>query len=58
MKQSRFWDSQIVSMYGGMIASELKRLKETAVELAQNKKMYAGLVYENYALEGLIEKKL
>ena len=46
------------SKYGGMSASELKRLKETEAELAQYKKMYAELAHENYALKDLIEKKL
>jgi putative transposase len=44
--------------YGGMSASDLKRLKETEVELTQYKKMYAELAHENYALKDLIEKKL
>ena len=44
--------------YGGMSASDLKRLKETEVELSQYKKMYAELAHENYALKDLIEKKL
>ncbi len=44
--------------YGGMSASDLKRLKETEVELSQYKKMYAELARENYALKDLIEKKL
>jgi putative transposase len=46
------------SKYGGMSASELKRLKETEAELSQYKKMYAELAPENYALKDLIEKKL
>ncbi len=46
------------SKYGGMQASDLKRLKETEVELSQYKKMYAELARENYALKDLIEKKL
>ena len=46
------------SKYGGMNASELKRLKETEAELAQYKTMYAELARENYALKDLIEKKL
>ncbi len=46
------------SKYGGMEASDLKRLKETAAELSQYKKMYAELARENYALKDLIEKKL
>lgn len=44
--------------YGGMSASDLKRLKETEAELSQYKKMYAELARENYALKDLIEKKL
>ena len=46
------------SKYGGMQASDLKRLKETEAELSQYKKMYAKLARENYALKDLIEKKL
>jgi len=46
------------SKYGGMSASELKRLKETEAELSQYKKMYAELAHENYALKDLIDKKL
>jgi len=46
------------SKYGGMSASELKRLKETKAELSQYRKMYAELARENYALKDLIEKKL
>lgn len=42
------------SKYGGMSASELKRLKETEAELAQYKKMYAELAHENYALKTAI----
>lgn len=45
------------SRYGGMSASELKRLKELESELSQYKKMYAELARENYALKELIEKK-
>ena len=45
------------SRYGGMSASELKRLKELEGELSQYKKMYAELARENYALKELIEKK-
>ncbi len=44
------------SKYGGMQASDLKRLKETEAELSQYKKMYAELARENYALKDLIEK--
>jgi len=46
------------SKYGGMQASDLKRLKETEAELSQYKKMYVELARENYALKDLIEKKL
>ncbi len=46
------------SKYGGMQASDLKRLKEIEAELSQYKKMYAELARENYALKDLIEKKL
>ncbi len=46
------------SKYGGMQASDLKRLEETEAELSQYKKMYAELARENYALKDLIEKKL
>ena len=44
--------------YGGMSASELKRLKEVEGELSQYKRMYAELARENYALKDLMEKKL
>jgi len=44
--------------YGGLDASQLKRLKELESELGQYKRMYAELAHENYALKDLIEKKL
>lgn len=44
--------------YGGMSASELKRLKDIEAELAQLKRMYADLALENRAMKDLIEKKL
>ena len=44
--------------YGGLEASDLKRLKETESELAKLKRMYADLALENRALKDLIEKKL
>jgi len=44
--------------YGGLEASQLKRLKELEGELSQYKRMYAELAHENYALKDLIEKKL
>lgn len=46
------------SKYGGMSPNQLKKLKETEAELAQFKKMYADLAFENNALKNLIEKKL
>lgn len=46
------------SKYGGMDASELKRIKELERELSQFKRMYADLALENRALKDLIEKKL
>lgn len=44
--------------YGGLDASQLKRLKELEREVSQYKRMYAELAHENYALKELIEKKL
>jgi putative transposase len=46
------------SKYGGMGASDLKRMKEMEQELFQLKRMYADMALENRALKGLIEKKL
>jgi putative transposase len=46
------------SKYGGMSASDLKRLKEMKHELSQLKRMYADLAIENRAMKDLIEKKL
>ena len=46
------------SKYGGMSASDLKRLKEMEHELSQLKRMYADLAIENRAMKDLIEKKL
>jgi putative transposase len=46
------------SKYGGMEASDLKRLKEMESELFRLKRMYADLAMENHALKDLIEKKL
>ena len=46
------------SKYGGMSASELKRIKELEAEHAKLKRMYADLAMENDALKELIEKKL
>ncbi len=46
------------SKYGGMAASDLKRMKEMETELSKLKRMYADLALENRALKDLIEKKL
>ncbi len=46
------------SKYGGMTASDLKRMKEIEAELSKLKRMYADLALENHALKDLIEKKL
>ena len=46
------------SKYGGMSASDLKRLKEMEHELSQLKRMCADMALENRALKDLIEKKL
>lgn len=45
------------SKYGGLEASDLKRLKELESENSQLKRMYAELSLENTALKDLIEKK-
>jgi len=44
--------------YGGLEASDLKRLKEMEGELSKLKRRYAELALENRALTDLIEKKL
>jgi len=46
------------SKYGGMDASDLKRMKEFEAENSELKQMYADLSLENNALKNLIEKKL
>ena len=46
------------SKYGGMSASELKRIKELEAEHSKLKRMDADLAMENDALKELIEKKL
>lgn len=46
------------SKYGGLSASELKRMKELESELSQLKRMYADLALENRAMRDLIQKKL
>jgi len=46
------------SKYGGMDASQLKRVKELETELSRYKRMYAELAHDNYILKDVIEKKL
>lgn len=46
------------SKYGGLDASELKRIKELEAENAKLKRMFADMALENTALKDLIEKKL
>ena len=46
------------SKYGGLSASELKRMKELEAENAKLKRMFADLSLENEALKDLITKKL
>ena len=41
------------SKYGGMQASDLKRMKDLEHELSQFKRMYADMALENRALKGL-----
>jgi putative transposase len=43
--------------YGGMDASEVKRVKELEAELAQYKRMYAEVSYDLQAAKNLIAKK-
>ena len=45
------------SKYGGLSASELKRIKELETENAKLKRMYADLAIENDAIKDLLEKK-
>lgn len=44
--------------YGGMEASDIRRLKELESENSKLKRMYAELSLECHALRDLIEKKL
>lgn len=44
--------------YGGMDASQLKRLKELENENARLKKMYAELSLTHHALQDAVQKKL
>ena len=46
------------SKYGGMEASELRRVKELESENAKLKRMYAELALDNAAMKDLIAKKL
>jgi len=46
------------SKYGGLEASELRRVKELEAENAKRKRMYAELALDNIALKDLIAKKL
>lgn len=46
------------SKYGGLEASELKRMHELEAENAKLKRMYAELALENTAMKDLITKKL
>ncbi len=46
------------SKYGGLDASELKRIKELETENAELKRMYAESSLERDALKKLLEKKL
>ena len=46
------------SKYGGLEASELKRIKELEAENAELKRMYAESSLERDALKKLLQKKL
>lgn len=46
------------SKYGGLEASELRRIKELEAENARLKRMYADLALENTAMKDLLTKKL
>jgi putative transposase len=46
------------SKYGGMEASDLKRVRELEAENAKLKRMYAELALENTGMKDLIAKKL
>lgn len=45
------------SKYGGMEASDIKRLKELEEENAKLKKMFADVSLENHAIKELVAKK-
>ena len=44
--------------YGGMEASDVRRMKELEAENSKLKRMYAELSLENHALKDVIAKKL
>jgi putative transposase len=44
--------------YGGMEASDIKRLKDLEAENRKLKQMYANISLENEALKDITEKKL
>ncbi len=46
------------SKYGGLDASELRRVKELEAENSRLKRMYAELALDNAAMKDLIAKKL
>lgn len=46
------------SKYGGLEASELKRIKELEAENQRLKQMFADLSLENRAMQDLIDRKL
>lgn len=46
------------SKYGGMEASDLKRVRELEAENAKLKRMYADLALENVPMKDVIAKKL
>ena len=46
------------SKYGGMEASDLKRVKELESENSRLKRMHADMALENAAMKDLIAKKL
>lgn len=46
------------SKYGGVEASDLKRVKELEAENSRLKRMYAELALDNAAMKELIAKKL
>ena len=46
------------SKYGGLSASELKRLKELVAENTKLKRLYADLALENHGLKDRIDRTL